>query len=135
MKTDYSGPNNYMVRTVVKQFIKTHTLEEDSYDVHGMLADYTISRFDAAQHLLEKRKFHVNYNNTGRGDTIMTDHIINDGHCNIIEDDRYNNNGKIEGKITYQYKYDKVGNWIEQLFLLDGRTDVITEREILYFNP
>ena len=135
VQADYAGKDtvHFLKRKEVKQFIKNnHTLQDDVYDANGMLTDYTTSHFDLKKHLSDKEQFHITYNNAGTGDTVMVYHIINDNHFNRIEDDRYTNDGKVVYKDTYQYNYDRVGNWVEQLLVNDSNPEIITEREIHY---
>ena len=37
-----------------------------------------------------------------------------DRRGNEIEDIRYDENGNVKEKTRYQYKFDKLGNWLEQ---------------------
>jgi hypothetical protein len=133
VKTDYLGSNNSIIKTDVKQFLKTHTLQEDTYDANGMLTAYTISHFDSAEHLLNKGKFHISYHTAQQGDTIIDEHLVNDKHFNVVEDDYYDGSDKIVTENRYTYKYDSVGNWVSQLLTTNGKPQTITERDIHYF--
>jgi hypothetical protein len=138
VETDYTGiaNNNSLTGSEVSKFFKkTHILLEDKYDGNGMLTYYNISHFDSEKHLLDWAQFHITPYSATREDTVMVHHIINDGHFNVIEDDGFSNAGIATYKFTRQYKYDKVGNWVEQLSITKGIPETITEREIQYFAP
>jgi hypothetical protein len=131
------GYRSIVQKTIVTHFIKqTNTLQEGEYDRLGRLTDSTVSHFDSENHLSDKKQFHVNYTSPTPGATgsiVMMEHLINDSHLNVIEDDKFSWDGAVEWKNTYQYKYDKVGNWVEQVWLTNDKPVQITEREIKYF--
>jgi hypothetical protein len=138
VRTDYlydgrTNTNPVWGRLVKEFLIKQGLLYEDVYGSDGKLSDYTLSQFDSENHVLDKKQFHTNYHGTGPADTIMVHHLVYDNHFNVIEDDAYDNAGKVQYENKWQYKYDSVGNWVERLFINDGKPDVITEREIHYF--
>jgi len=57
----------------------------------------------------------------------------NDEHFNGVQNAGKSNDGKMENNTTCQYKYDSVGNWIEQILIANGMPRQIIAREIHYF--
>jgi len=114
------------------------TTQEDTYDAHGLLTDYTISH-DSAKHLMDKGVFHISCPSnigphaTGKCDTIMVHQIVNDNHFNTVENDTFSNDGKPEFQKSYQYTYDSIGNWIEKVEFNNNKPVKVVEREIGYF--
>ncbi|HXB12584.1 MAG TPA: hypothetical protein VNZ45_11390 [Bacteroidia bacterium] len=144
IETRTYGNNKVVISSQVKRFFKHLHIElYDTYDADGMLTDYTISHLDTARHVTDKSSFHITYqqmigrdrmrHNVEPGDTIMIQHIMNDEHFNMVEDDTYSYDGKIQTSNTYQYKYDSVGNWVDKLITTNNKPVEIEEREIGYF--
>jgi len=52
---------------------------------------------------------------------------------NETERSRYLSSGKPEVQITWDYEYDKQGNWIVKTLLINGTIARVTKREIEYF--
>lgn len=51
----------------------------------------------------------------------------------IIEEDYYYSDGSLNAKETYNYEFDKKGNWIRQIISEDGTPKFIVLREIIYY--
>lgn len=133
----YTG-NKILTGSVVKSFFKsTNTLQEDIYNANGMLTDYTISHLDPDKHLIDEGTFHINYHSTigrkDKNDTVMVHHLVNDDHYNVVEDDHFSNDGKTIMHKSYQYTYDKTGNWTAKIYFENNKPVKITERQIGYF--
>ena len=60
--------------------------------------------------------------------------IINDNNGNETEMKDYFADGSLYQKITYKYKYDKMGNWIEKRVYINGKLDEIFVRLIEYYS-
>ena len=50
-----------------------------------------------------------------------------------MNSERYYRLDRITKNITYIYKYDKQGNWIEKLTYTDGELDAVNKRIINYY--
>ncbi len=139
----YTG-DRVLTGTIVKGIITaTGTTQEDTYDADGFLTDYTIEH-DSAKHLMDKGIFHITYkrvqggdgrtHNEEPGDTVMTKHIVNDNHFNVIVEDNFSTEGKPIMQKNFQYSYDNIGNWVARVQFNNEKAVRITEREITYFN-
>jgi len=53
---------------------------------------------------------------------------------NIIESNTYDSDGSLGREVTYEYDYDKIGNWVRQIQFTDNDPGTIIEREIEYFD-
>jgi hypothetical protein len=118
----------------VKSFFKaTFTLQQDTYNADGLLTDYTISHLDSSRHVMDKGVFHITYNDGKKNDTVMVHHLLKDEHYNVVENDRFSNDGSTLSHKSYQYTYDNVGNWTSRIAFDNNKAVKITEREIRYF--
>lgn len=52
----------------------------------------------------------------------------------IKEIEIYNDRGVLRENIIYEYKFDKVGNWIKKEEYINGKLNEIIEREIEYYD-
>lgn len=57
-----------------------------------------------------------------------------DDNGNILKVKEYSSKGVLNREETYEYKFDKTGNWIEKIYFINGKPDFIEEREIVYSN-
>lgn len=55
-----------------------------------------------------------------------------DSNNNVIQKDLYQPAGKLSKPFTYQYEYDKTGNWIKRTDFIDKKATYILERELEY---
>lgn len=71
----------------------------------------------------------------GSGEKILSEIFVNDENGNpLTKTENTYTNGKPDQtyQITYQYKFDDKGNWIEQMGYEDGKLDTITKKQIEY---
>ena len=47
---------------------------------------------------------------------------------------RYNEEGELDDKETYEYQFDDKENWIQQIVFKDDKPTFIIEREIKYYD-
>lgn len=135
VETDYTGKDSSIWQSIVRQFTHNYncTTRTNSWR-NGKLTYYNIFHFDAEKHVLDKSYYHIDYTNAGIADTVLlTGNLINDKHFNILQYDNNMDFGGPKYKVNYQYKYDSLGNWVEQLYILNGNPNQIIEREIQYF--
>ena len=85
-----------------------------TYDSKGRLLEQEQYIVDKGENILNKAKYRYN----GHGDY---DRILSLLNKNFVQ------------KNTFQYKYDKNGNWIGRFEYQDGKPKTIVERQIEYF--
>ena len=134
VESDYAGKDSGIWQTITRQFTHNYVYTTQTNSWLNGKTYCLIFHYDVAKHVLAKSYYSINNRNAGKADTVfLTGNLITDKHFNILQ---YDNNMDFDGpkyKVNYQYKYDSVGNWVEQLYLLNGKPNQIIEREIRYF--
>jgi hypothetical protein len=135
--TEYPDKN-----TIVE---KVHTENEYSdFERETQLKDglpvLMISRFDAVR-VIEKwsgeydnkqrisiSRFYDNHDNL-----LQYAKYVYDEYGNELKYSLFSDSGELLSKREYRYKYDKYGNWTQQVSIIDGNPEIIMLRNIVYY--
>ena len=133
-KNSYNSDGSY---STVNNFDGKSTYK---YDEKGNITERVL-RSDSAQ---EKRKYTSKYDE--KGNKIENNRYNSDGSLsfkytskydekgNKIENNEYNSDGSLDKKKTYEYEYDKQGNWIKRIEFTNGIPEYILERQYEYYD-
>ena len=77
--------------------------------------------------LLIKEDYYNNSNEISRSTNFKYDKS-----CNVVYEEELDYDDMEKEVITYKYKYDRKGNWIEQVASCNGETQIV-KRNITYY--
>jgi hypothetical protein len=137
----YDAKNNKIETTIFKPDLKSvNAIEKIKYDKDGNMIEYIGLNDKGIQH----KKIQYKYDNDkniieykgykGPESTLIlwTKSKFDNNH-NCIETLFLNIEEKVEETNSYEYTYDKTGNWIKQKRSTNGGLNQIIERKISYF--
>lgn len=110
-KSKYDKKGNEIEKVSYGKNGKKEYTETYKYDEKGLMVE-------AASDFLMPSKKIYKYDNSG----------------NILKVNEYSSKGVLIREETYEYKFDKTGNWILRIYFINGKPDCIEEREITYIN-
>lgn len=103
-------------------------IEEIWYKSHDSLAYKETFRYDNQKHLVEAYKWYLPYSSN----FVKITYQYGLGN-NVVKVTRYLPNGGVDFKETYQYVFDKQGNWVQKIKFVNDVPKIITVRKIKYF--
>lgn len=127
---EYSGkyPDGKLFMRDISRYNKDGFKIEETLFFETKIASNESYRYDDIGNMIES----ISYKSDGR---ISHKFLYKrDEHGNLIESKLYNANGIIDRVWSCEYKYDKRGNWINQIRYDDNNPTSITERVIEYFD-
>ncbi len=116
--SEYDNKENKIAVSIYNSDDSLLIRDTDKFDDKGNKIEW--KHFDCYNDLEREFKWLFNY----------------DDKMNVIEKIVYNLNGgdyKIDYKNIYKYVYDSMGNWIKKTEFKKGSPQIITEREIKYY--
>lgn len=114
-------------RTTFQYDTKGKLNEENKYKADGTLDTKSSFKYDDNGNKIEAIKYKAD-------GTIDTKNIFKyDDKRNKLEEIKFRANGSTEYQYTYEYKFDKQGNWIKQFILKNNIISNAIIRELKYF--
>jgi len=146
----YNSQGKYQGKTNFKYDNKGKWIEVNAYNAKGILifnsdiGGYEIVENDNKSDVSIESLYNYKYDDNGN---IIEENIVNpdddsikgkityrfDNMDNMTESNSYKLDGNLERNKTFNYYYDKTGNWIKQIKFEDGIPKFIIEIEIVYF--
>jgi len=146
----YNSKGRFQGKTTFKYNKNGKWIEVKAYDAQGILifnsdiSGYESDKSNNKSNGSYERLYNFKYDDRGN---IIEENIVNtddesingkiiyrfDDMGNMVEANSYNLDGNLGSKKTFNYDYDKTGNWIKQIKVEDGIPKYIIEREIVYF--
>lgn len=124
----YAHDDSFVSRKVYKYAPEGYIAEEAVYHSRGKLLRKKVVAHDA-----NGKKTVVHYD--GNGSTVDKQVFTYNANGNISEILFYKPDGSLDGKTTYDYEYDSIGNWIKQRDSHKGKAEWlrVTRRTITYY--
>lgn len=125
----YAHDDSFVSKKVYKYAPEGYVAEEAVYDSRSKLLRKMEVAYDA-----KGNKTVVHYG--GEGSATDKEVFTYDTKGNISEILFYKPDGSLDGKSTYSYEYDSVGNWIKQREFHKGKVEWlrVTDRTITYYS-
>ncbi|MDC0339067.1 hypothetical protein OAN33_05975 [Flavobacteriales bacterium] len=152
----YNSDGGLISKYLYKHDEDGNIIEEIDFDSNGILEYKTIFKYDDKGNPIEENNYKSDgslvskntYKYDDKGNQIEENVFNSDGSLYYKSTSKYHSNGdKIEMDtesyrdeiterytFTYEYTYDSEGNWIKQIGLVDGKPEILIERDIEYYD-
>jgi len=132
-KVKYSDSNSVQIHSTYNG--DGELTQEYKRDINGRTLEKFVKTFDERTHIVYEygNVFPVEikvYKNKEMADKLE---LAFDDKFNITEIKEMDKYGVIDRKINFTYRFDEIGNWIEQAAYADGNIEYLTTRKIEYF--
>lgn len=127
-KDKFDSSNNLLGVNSYSYDLKNRKIEDNSTESNGYFEGKINYLYDDFDNLIEEKWF--DKNNNLKSKTVFEYDIKG----RKIEENHFNNKLENYWNIEYKYFFDKKGNIIKTILLIDGKPEYIIEREIKYFN-
>lgn len=123
-----SGAHTSNDSSVFQYDMNGNQLEHDDFDANGQPSFKFMTKYDSKGNEIEETIYR-------HGDTIELKEVkAYDDKGNMIQEIDSSGDGRINRNRRYEFKkFDKMGNWIEQVFYNKDNPETITERSLEYY--
>jgi hypothetical protein len=126
----YYADGSLFYKDTYKYDEKGNKIERNSYYADGSLSHKVTYKYDEKGYMIESNRYNYKGN---KGSFDSKDTYKYDEKGNKIESNFYDAEGSLFYKYTYKYEFDKIGNWIKQTTITDGKPTELNERVIEYY--